>query len=374
MSEALHDPDARGFASDNHSGAHPEVMTAVHQANGGHQPAYGADAYTARLAELIKDHFGDQAVGYPVFNGTGANLVGLQAITPRWGSVICPGSAHINTDEAGAAERVAGIKLITVDTADGKLSVDDLARHTPEPDDAHHPLPTGVSITQASEFGTAYSAAEIAELTEYAHWLGLTVHMDGARLANAAAGQGRSLRELTTDAGVDVVSFGGTKNGLLFGEIVVVCNREAVTETDRLRKISMQLASKMRFVSAQFVALLEGDLWLRSAGHANQMAARLSDAIKQRTNVATQRADGGTKRADRGPLPDVSLTQPTQANIVLATVPPPVANRLRQHVAFHDWNPDIDEVRWVCSFDTTQTDVDELLGALDDAVAAEDLL
>jgi threonine aldolase len=354
---ALHDPGARGFASDNHSGAHPEVLAALNRANGGHQPAYGADAYTARLAELIKDQFGAQALGYPVFNGTGANLVGLQAITSRWGSVICPSSAHINTDEAGAAERMAGIKLITVDTADGKLCVDDLAAHAPEPDDVHHPLPAAVSITQASEFGTVYSPDEIAALTEYAHRLGLALHMDGARLANAAAAQGVELRELTTDAGVDVVSFGGTKNGLVFGEIVVVCNPDAVTETDRLRKISMQLASKMRFVSAQFIALLEGDLWLRLADHANRMATRLSTAVDH--------------RAAAGKLPGVGLTQSTQANIVLATVPRPVANRLRQHVAFHDWNADIDEVRWVCSFDTAEADVDELLGALQDAAAAE---
>lgn len=347
----LHDPRIRDFASDNHSGVHPEVMAALDEANGGHQTAYGADAYSARLEEVVADHFGPQAVGYPVFNGTGANLVCLQSILPRWGSVICPDSAHINTDEGGAAEHLAGIKLITVDTADGKLTPADLSAQPPHPGDVHHPLPAAASITQATEFGTVYQPDEIVAVADCAHRLGLRVHMDGARLANAAATLGVGLQTLSTDAGVDVVSFGGTKNGLLAGELVLILNADVAPEAARLRKMSTQLASKMRFLSAQFIALLDGDLWLRSAGHANRMAERLRGSVGQ--------------RIDDGRLPGVTFTQPTEANIVLIQLPAGVAERLRERVTFYDWDRTIGEVRWVCSFDTTEDDVDVLVDALE---------
>lgn len=356
MVRQLHDPCIRGFASDNQAGAHPEVVAALDAANGGHQSSYGADVHTARLAELVTDQFGPQAVAYPVFNGTGANLICLQSIVPRWGSVICPVSAHINTDEAGAPEQLAGIKLITVPTRDGKLTVDDLYAHTPEPGDVHHPLPVAVSITQASELGTIYCRDELAALTECAHRMGLAVHMDGARIANAAARLGVGLKELTTDVGVDVVSFGGTKNGLLFGELVLVLNPAAVNEADRLRKISTQLASKMRFISAQFVTMLDGELWRRSAGHANRMATRLRALVQE--------------RIDDGRLPGVAFTQSTDANIIFATLPEGVADRLRQRFAFHDWDASVGEVRWVCSFDTTEDDIEALVSALEAEVGS----
>ncbi len=351
MSTVLHDPDHRGFASDNYAGAHPEIIEAIARANGGHQSSYGADAYTARLQDVLGAHFGDGVQGFGVFNGTGANVVGLQAMVPHWGSVICAESAHINTDENGAPERVAGIKLLPVPTADGKLRPADLDRYPRDPADVHRPLPAAVSITQACELGTVYTPAELAALTSRAHALGLTVHMDGSRLANAAAALGVPLRALTTDVGVDVLSFGGTKNGLVFGELIVVLDPDAVDGVAYLRKLDMQLASKMRFVSAQFVALLDGDLWLRSASRANAMAARLRTGLE--TLLAEDRIRG------------LRFTQRSDANTVLATLPPGVADRLRQKFSFYDWDPALNEVRWVCSFDTTEADVDGFVAAVE---------
>lgn len=347
----LHDPDRRGFASDNYAGVHPEVLAALAAANGGHQVSYGADVYTARLQEILADRFGAGVQGYGVFNGTGANVVGLQSMLPHWGAVICAESAHINTDENGAPERVAGIKLLTVPTLDGKLRPADLDRFRRQPADVHRPLPEVVSITESTELGTVYTPGELAALTSRAHQLGLRVHLDGSRLANAAAGLGVELRALTTDVGVDVVSLGGTKNGLLFGELVLVINPDAVSGLGYLQKLNMQLASKMRFLSAQFIALLEGELWRRSAGHANAMATRLRTALQS--------------RIESGAITGLTFTQSTDANTVLARLPDGVADRLRQKFAFYDWNPAVGEVRWVCSFDTTEEDVDGLVAAVE---------
>ena len=349
--KSLHDVNLRGFASDNYAGAHPEVLEALTVANGGHQVSYGADVYTARLQGVLSEHFGPGVEGYGVFNGTGANVVGLKAMLPHWGSVICADSAHINTDEAGAPERVAGIKLLTVPTPDGKLRPDDLDRYPREPDDVHHPLPGAVSITQSTEYGTVYTADELRALTDRAHELGLTVHLDGSRLANAAASLDLPLRALITDAGIDVLSLGGTKNGLIFGELVVVINPEAVTGCAYLQKLNMQLASKMRFLSAQFLALLDGDLWHRSAAHANAMAQRLRSGLEE--------------RLASGVIAGVGFSQPTEANTILATLPDGVADRLRGQYVFYDWNPAAGEVRWVCSFDTTTDDVDGFIAAIE---------
>ncbi|MFB2580157.1 low specificity L-threonine aldolase [Herbiconiux sp. P15] len=340
----LHDPSTRGFASDNYAGAHPEVIEAIAQANGGHQVSYGEDVYTARLQQVLKGHFGDRAEAFPVFNGTGANVVGLQSMLPRWGAVVCASTAHIHTDENAAPERVAGLKLLTVPTTDGKLTPDLIDVEAWGWGDEHRAQPLAVSITQTTELGTAYSVDEICAITEHAHARGMTVHLDGSRISNAAASLGEPLRAFTTDAGVDVVSLGGTKNGLLFGEAVVVLNPAAVTGIPFLRKLDMQLSSKMRFVSAQLIALYEGDLWQRSAAHANAMAARLRSAVEG--------------------LPGVTLTQPTQSNAVFAILPPGVADRLRESFRFYDWNPATGEVRWMCAFDTTPDDIDSFAAAL----------
>ena len=285
----LHDPEARGFASDNYAGIHPEILEAIARANGGHQVAYGADIYTQRMQSVFQQHFGDAAAAYPVFNGTGANVISLQAMTERWDAVICAESAHINVDECGAPERVGGLKLLTIPTPLGKLTPELVDLQAWGWGNEHRAQPRVVSITQSTELGTRYSVDEIAAIVEHAHGHDMLVHLDGARISNAAAALGVPLRAFTTDVGVDVISFGGTKNGLMLGDCIVVLNAEAVSGMAFLRKFSMQLASKMRFVSAQFDALLSGDLWLRNASHANAMAVRLETAVRGVDGVEVQR-------------------------------------------------------------------------------------
>ncbi|MBB4921818.1 threonine aldolase family protein [Kitasatospora kifunensis] len=339
-----HDPAVRGFASDNYAGVHPEILAALAVANGGHQVAYGEDQYTEHLQTVFKKHFGERAEAYPVFNGTGANVVALQALLPRWGAVIAAESAHINVDECGAPEKVAGIKLHNVATPDGKLTPELIDLQAYGWDDEHRASPLAVSITQSTELGTLYTAEEVRAICEHAHERGMLVHMDGSRLANAAASLGRPFREFTTDAGVDVLSFGGTKNGLLLGEAVVVLNPEKVRNIKYLRKMSMQLASKMRFVSVQFEALLTGDLWLRNAGHANAMAQRLATAV--------------------GAIEGVTLVRPVQANAVFAILPREVSERLQKRYRFYFWDEQTGEVRWMTAFDTTEADIDAFAAAI----------
>ena len=295
-----HDPDVRGFASDNYAGAHPEVLAALALANGGHQVAYGDDVYTENLQRIIRDHFGAAAEAFPVFNGTGANVVALQAVTDRWGAVICAESAHINVDEGGAPERMGGIKLLTVATPDGKLTTELIDRQAWGWEDEHRAMPQVVSLTQSTELGTLYAADEIRTICEHARARGMKVHLDGSRIANAAASLGVPMRAFTTAVGVDILSLGGTKNGALFGEAVVVLNQDAVSHMKHLRKLSMQLHSKMRFVSVQLEALLAKDLWLRNARHANEMAKSLADGM----------------RAVHG----VEILYPVQANAVFAVL------------------------------------------------------
>ena len=340
----LHDSTVRGFASDNYSGVHPEVLTAIADANDGHQVSYGEDVYTAHLQEVCKQHFGEGVRAFPVFNGTGANVVGLLSMLPRWGAVICAKTAHIHADEGGAPEKAAGIKLLPVATADGKLTPGHIAEEAWGLGDEHRAQPLVVYITQSSELGTVYSPEEIRAITDYAHERGMRVFMDGARLSNAAASLNLPLHAFTTDAGVDVVTFGGTKDGALGAEAILVLDANASDGLIYLRKHQMQLASKMRFVSAQLLALLDGDLYLRNARHANAMAARL------RSRMEAGIADGSIR--------GVEFTQKTQVNAVFARLPAGVADRLRESFRFYDWDASTGEVRWVCSFDTQPEDVD----------------
>ncbi|XAS69680.1 low specificity L-threonine aldolase [Micrococcaceae bacterium Sec5.7] len=340
----LHDPSVRGFASDNYSGVHPEVLAALAAANEGHQVSYGEDDYTAHLQELMERHFGAGIECFPVFNGTGANVLSLQSLLPRWGAVVCASTAHINMDENGAPERIGGIKLLQVPTPDGKLTPELIDREAWGWGDEHRAQPLAVSITQTTELGTCYTPAEVRAIADHVHAKGMKLHMDGARLANAAAHLNVPLREFTRDAGVDILSFGGTKNGLLFGEVVIALNPEAAHGLIYLRKMNMQLASKMRFMSAQFIALLEGDLWLRSAQHANAMAARLRSAVDA--------------------IEGVEPTQKTESNGVFAILPEGVADRLRESFRFYDWNEAAREVRWMCSFDTSEDDIDSFVDAI----------
>ncbi|WP_241833193.1 threonine aldolase family protein [Streptomyces caatingaensis] len=344
-----HDPLSRGFASDNYAGAHPEVLAAIALANEGHQTAYGEDVYTAHLQEVIRGHFGPAAEAYPVFNGTGANVVALQAVTERWGAVVCAETAHINVDECGAPERVGGLKLLTVPTPHGKLTPELIDRQAWGWEDEHRAQPQVVSLAQTTELGTCYTPDEIREICDHAHERGMKVHLDGSRLANAAATLGLPLRAFTTDAGVDLLSLGGTKNGLLFGECVVVLDPDSVKAMKHLRKLSMQLASKMRFVSVQFEALLAGDLWLRSAARANAMASRLASAVRD--------------------VPGVEILHPVESNAVFARLPHDVSERLQKRYRFYFWDEAAGDVRWMCAFDTTEADVDGFVAAVREEMA-----
>lgn len=335
----FHDPTRRGFASDNYSGVHPEVLAALAEANTGHVSSYGNDPYTARLQEVIRGHFGDQATAWPVFNGTGANVVALQGVLPRWGAVVCAHTAHINVDEGGAPERVGGLKLYPIETPDGKLTPELMDREARGFGDEHRAQPLAVSITQPTELGTLYTPDEIATLCRHAHELGMVVHVDGSRLANASAALGLPMRAFTTDAGVDILSLGGTKNGAMAAEAVVVLTPGVAPGLQYTRKLTMQLSSKMRFISAQLLALYDGDLYLRNARHSNAMAARLRGEL-----------DG---------TPGVEFTQATQANGLFVRLPEGVADAVREHFMFYDWDAATREVRWMCSFDTTSEDIDE---------------
>jgi threonine aldolase len=339
----------REFASDNHAGAHPEVIEAILAANTGHAGSYGADPWTARAEEVFRAHFGPDAQAFCVFNGSGANVAAIDALTRPQEAVICTETAHMQVDECGAPERLAGTKLLTVATEHGKLDPTDVGRWESRRGDEHHVQPRVVSITQASELGTVYTVEETRAIADAAHALGIHVHVDGARLANAAASLDLPLRALTTDAGVDVVSFGGTKNGLVVGDAVVFLRPELAAGFEFTRKQLTQLASKMRFVSAQFVALLgEGDLWLRSARHANAMARRLADAVEA--------IDG------------VEVTHPVQANGVFARIAPAATQKLLAELPgehpFYVWDEATGEVRWMCSWDTVEEDVDAFAGAI----------
>ena len=331
----------RGFASDNYAGVHVEVLEAIASVNTGHQPAYGDDEVTARLQTVIQTHFGDEAQVYCVFNGTGANVVALQSACRPWEAVICARNAHIDADEGGAPEKVAGLKLHTVDTPDGKLTPELMDTQAWGFGVVHRAQPRAVSITQSTELGTVYSVNEIAAIAERVHSHGMVLHLDGARISNAAASLGASLRDFTTDAGVDLVSLGGTKNGALSAEAVVVLNPELATAVPFVRKTFMQLSSKMRFTSAQLIALFGDDLWWRSASHANSMAQRLSAGLHQ--------------------IPGVIVTQQVQANAVFAILPPQVTTALQQRHHFYVWDHRTGEVRLMCSWDTTEEDIEVFL-------------
>jgi threonine aldolase len=346
-----HDPTTRGFASDNYAGAHPEIIEALAIANGGHLSSYGADVYTEAASEVFRRHFGEQAEVFFVMNGTGANVVSLQSMTKRWDAVICADSAHINVDECGAPEKIAGLKLMSVPTPDGKLTPELIDVHAWGFGDQHRAQPRVVSITQSTELGTVYSVDELTAITSHAHDRSMLVHLDGARVANAAAALDVPLRAFTTDAGIDVLSFGGTKNGLLYGEAIVVLNPAAVDGVMFLRKAAMQLSSKMRFIGVQFEQLLGTDLWLRSAQHANAMAQRLAAAVRD--------IDG------------VQVTRAVQANAVFAILPFGVTARLQERFHFYTWSEHTGEVRWMCSFDTTERDIDEFAEAIAKEMSTE---
>ena len=331
----------RSFASDNNAGAHPEMIDAVRAANEGHVIAYGDDEITARAVKVFKKHFGRNVAVYFVFGGTGANVLGLKAVTKPYQAVICAETAHINVDECGAPEKFTGCKLISLPTPDGKLRIEQLEPMMHVFGNEHHVQPRVVSVSQATEMGTIYTKQELKAIATFAHANNMLLHVDGARIANAAASLNVSLKEITADVGVDVLSCGGTKNGMMYGEAVVFFNEGMAEDFKYIRKQGMHLPSKMRYISAQFEALLSGDLWRRSAAHANRMARLLGGELEK--------------------VPGVKLTQPVEANGVFAVVPKQFIPLLQKKYFFYTWNEAISEVRLMCSFDTTEEDVQDFV-------------
>ena len=334
----------RSFASDNNSGVHPLVMEALNRANIDHSLGYGDDKWTEEAVAKIKETFTPNCVPLFVFNGTGSNVVALQLMTRPYHSIFCAETAHIYVDECGSPVKMTGCQIHPIATPDGKLTPELMQPYLHGFGDQHHSQPRALYISQCTELGTIYTAEELKRLTDFAHLNGMYVHMDGARIANACAALNLSLKELTVDCGVDILSFGGTKNGLMMGECVIVFNKDLQPEARFIRKQSAQLASKMRYLSCQFTAYLTDDLWLKNASHANAMAAKL--------------------RAELEKLPEVTFTQKAESNQLFLILPRPVIDRMLESYFFYFWNEEKDEIRLVTSFDTTEEDVDEFIGLL----------
>ncbi len=334
----------RGFGSDNFSGATPEIFKAIEEASYGHQHAYGEDIYSQKAIADFKTIFGEDIEVCFVYNGTGANILSLAAFTRPYQAIICAETAHINVDECGAIERQSGCKLLTVPTFDGKLNIGLIQNHMHGFGDQHHVQPKMISLSQCTELGTVYSIEELKEICDFAHAHQMYVHMDGARLANAIAYLGCDPKSITTEVGIDVLSFGGTKNGMLFGEAVIFFNTSVKNDLPFLRKQLMQLHSKTRFIAAQFSTILKDGQWLRTAGHANRMAQQLAiEAAK---------------------IPGIRITQEVQGNEIFAIIPRDKIKTLQNECFFYVWNEDASEVRWVCSFDTTESDIIEFVNLL----------
>jgi len=327
----------RSFASDNNAGVHPKILQAIAAVNRGHVVGYGDDVYTEAAVRKFKQHFGSDVEVFVVFNGTAANCLSLKALTEPYHAVICAEAAHIYADECGAPEKFTGCKLIPIPTEDGKLTVEAVSHAYHGIGDQHHVQPRVISITQVTEVGTVYTPQEIRDLARFAHDREMFLHMDGARIANAAVSLGLTLRQSTRDLGVDVLSFGGTKNGALGAEAVVFFEKKISRDFLYLRKQGMQLASKMRFISAQLNALLSNDLWRTNAQHANRMAALLQKEISK--------------------IAKVKIVYKVEANGVFAQIPRRAIAKLQKRYFFYVWNEEESVVRWMCSFDTTEQDV-----------------
>lgn len=339
----------RGFGSDNSSGAHPEVLRALESANIDHAAGYGDDPWTEKAISRLRREFGQDAEVLFVLTGTGANVVALGSLCRSYEATICTSVSHLHVDECGAPEHTAGCKLLLVDAPDGKLTPEHVRAHLHYAGVEHHIQPRVVSVTQSNELGLVYTPDELRALAEVAHANGLYVHMDGARLANAAVSLGITLAEATVEAGVDVLSFGGTKNGLMFGEAVVFLTPGLAGAAKYLRKQSTQLASKMRFIAAQFDALLTDGLWERSARHANAMASLLAERAAS--------------------VPGIRIVRSVEANEIFAVMPPATIDALLEQVFFYVWDHDANEVRWVTSFDTTEEDIDRFIERLENVMS-----
>ena len=333
---------SRSFASDNNAGVHPRVMEAMAAANDGHVVAYGDDPYTMRTVALFREQLGEDAEVFFVFGGTGANVLGLKAATESHHAIICAETAHINVDECGAPEKFTGCKLLSLPTANGKIEVGQIKPLLHEVGFEHHVQPRVISVSQATEMGTVYTPRELKSLSSFAHDNGMLLHVDGARIANAAASLNLKLKAITKDAGVDVLSFGGAKNGMMYGEAVVFFDQSLAKDFKYTRKQGTHLPSKMRFISAQFEALLSNELWRKNAEHANRMAQLLANEL--------------------GKIPRVQITQKVEANGVFAVVPKKYIPVLQKKYFFYVWNEETSEVRFMTSFDTTEGDIADFVG------------
>lgn len=340
----------RSFASDNNAVVHPEVLAAIRHANEGHTVGYGDDPHTESAVGKFREQFGADVEVFFVFNGTAANTLSLQALTRPFHAVLCPELSHIYTDECGAPEKFTGCKLVPLPAPEGKLTVEAVAEAYHGIGDQHHVQPRVISITQSTEMGTVYRPAEIEELARFAHERGMFLHMDGARISNAVAAQRLTLRQATRDLGVDVLSFGGTKNGLMGAEAVVFFRPDLAQDFLFVRKQGMQLASKMRYMSAQMEALLTNDLWQRNAEHANRMAQLLEQALRK--------------------IPRIKIVYPVQANGVFAQIPRKAIEKIQERYFFYVWSEAESVVRWMCSFDTTEEDVREFAKFVEKVVGA----
>jgi threonine aldolase len=340
----------RSFASDNNAGVHPEILEAIARANQGHVVAYGDDPYTRSAIAKFEEHFGPGIDVFFTFNGTGANVLGLQALNRSYHAVLCSEYAHIYTDECGAPEKHTGCKLIPLPHQDGKITLDSVRHAYHGIGDQHHVQARVISITQSTEMGTVYRPEEVQALANFAHEHEMFLHMDGARIANAAASLGQTLRQATRDLGVDVLSFGGTKNGIMGGEAIVFFNRTLSPDFLYLRKQGMQLASKMRFIAAQFEVLLTNDLWRRSAEHANHMARLLESELSR--------------------IPEIKVVWKVEANGVFAQIPRHAIEKIKSCYFFYMWIEEECIVRWMCSFDTTEADVQDFAKVVAEAVKA----
>ncbi len=340
---------SKSFGSDNHSGVHPNILRAIEKANVGHTHSYGDDVYTETAIAKLKEFFGDNIDVYFVLTGTGANVLSLLNYLKPFEAVICAESAHINVDECGAPEHFTGSKLITIPTEDGKLTPELIEKAIFGVRDEHHVQARLVSIAEVTELGTLYSPQEIKAICDFAHSKGLYVHLDGARLANACVSLGCSFRDITLDAGIDIMSFGGTKNGMMLGESIISFRPELSTNMKYLRKMAMQLYSKMRYVAAQFTEYLSNDLWYENAKNANNMAKYLYDELSK--------------------IPEVKLTQKIYANAIFALIPNELIETLRDEYFFYTWDEFTGEIRLMCSFDTTKEDVDGLVKYLKELLA-----
>ena len=331
------------FASDNCSGVHPNILKAIESVNSGYEISYGEDKYTKQVIELFKRQFGDNVDSYFVFTGTGANVLSIKTASNSYNSVICAETAHINVDECGAPEKFAGVKLQTIKTDNGKITTPQIKKFLDVRGVEHHSQPKVISIAEVTEYGTVYTPDEIREIADFAHNNDMYLHMDGARLSNACAYLNCSFRELTGDAGVDILSFGGTKNGMMLGESVVIFNDDLKNDFKYIRKQGMQLFSKMRYISAQFIAFFENDLWLKNAKHTNKMAQILAENL-MRLNI--------------------EITNKVEANAVFAILPEYLIEKMREKYFFYNWNEELNEVRLMTSFNTKEEDIEKFTADL----------